>query len=239
MSRGAAVAGGRAVAVLGRVGLRRLLRSRTLWVTAIIAAGPPLVTALLISGHSKHAWSDAFNLVRTLLVVALPLFVSSAISEEIEDRTFTYLWSRPIPRWSMVFGKLAAGTPVAFVLLAACAVATAAASGDPSAQIGQALVALAIGVVAVGMASAGMASLAPHLAQRLTYAYLFMFDLLVGELPLSLQNLSMTYHVKQLAGLGETTSNLAGNTIGCLAIGGFWLALGLVRLGRAEYATDR
>ena len=39
-----------------------------------------------------------------LVVMALlsSVFVASSIGEEIEERTITYLWSRPLPRWTLL-----------------------------------------------------------------------------------------------------------------------------------------
>jgi hypothetical protein len=86
--------------------------------------------------------------------------------------------------------------------------------------------------------AAGFAALAPGLAQRLTYAYLFI-DLVVGDIPFSLQNLAVTYHARQLAGVNRPGDTPVADAIWCVAIGAAWLAVGLVRLRRAEYADDR
>ena len=43
-----------------------------------------------------------------LLTVIPPILVASSIADEIDDKTSAYLWSRALPRWSIVLGKFLA-----------------------------------------------------------------------------------------------------------------------------------
>lgn len=240
MSRGGTLSGVAAARILAGVALRRLLRSKTLWIVAVLALVPLIISAL-VSRAQGGSWRDGFELLTLFMVIVPPLLVAAAVSEEIEDRTYTYLWSRPFPRWSMVVGKVLAGAPIAIGLLGASAAATfqvTHASARADADLGRALLACVVGGLGVSMIAAGIAALAPRLAQRLTYAYLFV-DLALGQIDFSLQNLSITFHIRQVAGVTRTIDPALGGAIWCVAIGAFWLAIGLVRLRRAEYADDR
>src|SRR5215470_14840048 len=74
-----------------------------------LAAIPPIVAALAarFDRHNTPA-TIAVNLGWLLLLqVIVPLVTlvagSAVVAEEIEDRTITYLFSRPIPRASLLF----------------------------------------------------------------------------------------------------------------------------------------
>lgn len=242
MSDGARpVGGGRASLLVARVALWRLLRGRTVWLALLIAAVPVLLGALLGARGARDAWDDTFHLLVIFLVVVPPLVIGAAIAEEIEERTYTHVWSRPVPRWSLVTGVVLAGWPPLTALFAAAATAVfvLTGGGDPI-LLARGVGGGALGLFATGLASAGIAALAPGLAQRLTYGYLFV-DLVIGTLPLTLRNLSVTFHVRSLAGLAErgVPPATVGDAVWCLAIGATWLAVGLLRVRRAEYAADR
>src|SRR5262245_53382497 len=105
---------GAALATLVGVTLRRLSRQRALWVLLLISLLPAFLASFL------HGRTSIFDLVATsqLIVTALlaSVFVAASVGEEIEDRTTTYLWSRPIARWTIIVGKLLALAPVCGLL---------------------------------------------------------------------------------------------------------------------------
>ena len=123
-----------------------------------------------------------------VLAVVPAMFVASSIGEEIEDRTITYLWSRPLPRWHVIAGKLVALAPVAIGHLAPrlagrrCKVGTDA----PSRRDGRSS-ASPLPRVAISMVAAGIATLAPKHGMALAIIYMLLFDVPVGEIPASLQ----------------------------------------------------
>ena len=57
-----------------------------------------------------------------------------------------------------------------------------------------------------------------------------------GQLPFALQQVSITYQIRQLAGVA-TERSVGGGVIGCLAIGGVWALLGALRLRRGEHGS--
>jgi ABC-type transport system involved in multi-copper enzyme maturation permease subunit len=117
-----------------RVTWRRLFRGRALAVSVLIAALPIALAAAMTGKPLIDGPAGAIQ----LLVLALlpPMFVASSLGEEIEDRTTTYLWSRPIARWTIVIGKLLALVPVSIVLVVGgFTLATQVAMGAPPAPI--------------------------------------------------------------------------------------------------------
>src|SRR5690606_7620661 len=99
------------------VSLRRLLRSRAVWVVGAIAMLPVVLAAAL---KTKGDVTEVISVIELGVMAVLPcVFVASSIGEEIEDRTTTYLWSRPLARWMLVVGKLLALAPLSALLVVA------------------------------------------------------------------------------------------------------------------------
>src|SRR5262249_18729219 len=107
---------------LAAITLKRLGRGKALWIGALSAALPP-VFGIAFSATRLHAHGgtrapdDLFSITVGLLAMLPAMFVGSSIGEEIEERTSTYLWSRPIARWAVLAGKLCALTPIVIALI--------------------------------------------------------------------------------------------------------------------------
>ena len=222
--------------LIAGVTLRRLVRGRALWVAGAIAALPIAFAALLREGNARPAGTIVdVTMFETLVLAVLPaLFVASSIGEEIEDRTTTYLWSRPIPRWAVLIGKLGALVPVIIALVLpswVIALQVGAETWPSAASFGG----LAVGALALSAAAAAIATLVPKHGMALTICYMLFFDLPVGALPASLRELSVTHHVRVIADmLGRTDESAALAVVGCLSICAFWLTVGLARIRRLE-----
>jgi ABC-2 type transport system permease protein len=100
-----------------------LTRGRRLIVVALLLAIPPLL-ALVYRGSEARPDGAMFSvqMVETLLLpLLIPLtaliLASSALGNEVEDRTLLYLALRPIPRWFIAVGKLLAVTLVTVALI--------------------------------------------------------------------------------------------------------------------------
>jgi ABC-2 type transport system permease protein len=91
----------------------RLLSSRRAIFCFVLALLPALV-AFIVAMLSQRA-TPAFLAVniswKLLLQTIVPLVTliagSAVVAEEVEDRTITYLFTRPIPRASLLFGRYA------------------------------------------------------------------------------------------------------------------------------------
>ncbi len=220
---------GAILATLVGVSLRRVSRSRAVWVVAMIAALPTLLAAAMPHRHEAVATAAALELVVMLLLPCV--FVASAIGEEIEDRTTTYLWSRPIARWTLVVGKLLALAPLSALLVAGGWVMATQAAGSPFPL--QSAIAFAAGAVAVSVVAAGVALLVPKHGMAVSIAYLVIVDLVIGGIPASLQAISITRQVRLLADI-ESAPSLVTPAITLAAIAAVWLAIGLLRVRRLE-----
>lgn len=231
MTAGRRLAAGPALGAVAALTLRRLRRGRALRVAAAIAALP---VAYALAGSPRVAGSrGTASLVLELLLFAVlpPMLVAASIGEELEDRTGTYLWSRPIPRWTIVVGKLAVLGPLAAAMLAVSWL-VAARLGDGAFPPARAVLALGAGALAAAAVAAGLALLAPRHALAVATAYLLFFDLPVGELPVSLRQLSVSHHTLALSGLKDGDGGAA--LLALALLGGGWLVVGLRRLRRLE-----
>lgn len=219
--------------VLAQLALTRLLRGRAVWVSAVIAA-LPVVFAAAVRSLRQHANIEVDVLAfETLLLAVLPgMFVGTAVGEDIEDRTTSYLWSRPVPRWSVLAGKLLALAPATALLVVASWIA-AVYAGSLALPSGLSIAALGAGALAVCCVSAGIAALVPKHGMPLTIAYMLFFDLPVGAMPVSLAELSITHQLRAVAQLGSDDAP-SGGAIGLAVLATCWLALAVWRMRRRE-----
>ena len=216
---------------------RRMVRGRTIWVAWGFAALPLLLAMTMKQAEKPLEWSELFIPIGLLGAILAPMFMASSLAEEIEDKTFTYLWSRPIPRWSVVFGKLLASIPIAGgILCGAAAVCFAFAEGGTSEVLARGIGALLAQTIGMCMVSAGFAILVPRAGMVVTYGYAVL-DYTVGWMPFSLRNLSVQHQAREIAGVGGEDKALVWSLVWLLAIGAFWMAVAFWRLGRAEFST--
>ncbi len=221
---------GTVLATLVRVTLLRLFRGRAIIVSLLIAALPVLLAALLSGARTNHN-SEPIDAVQLLVLALLPpMFIASSLGEEIEDRTTTYLWSRPIPRWSIVVGKLLALVPLAVALVVAGRILSYVVDvGHP--PEGHDILAFAFGAVAIGVMTAGIATLVPKHGMALSIVYLVVVDLALAVIPASINSISIT---RQVGLLAESSSGTIQPAITMIAIAGAWLAVALWRIRRLE-----
>lgn len=221
---------------IARVTTRRLLRGRALWVGAVIALLPSGYAALT-AARREEGFADplsVFGFVQLVLAVLPALFVASSIGDDIEDRSITYLWSRPIPRWSVAVGKLLAMLPVIWGLsIASWCVAIVAGAGEPTvASIG----ALVIVGTALSIVAAAIATLAPRYGMALTVVYMLFVDLPLGVMPAAIKNVSITEHGRSIANLKQVEDALSAPEacVGIAIIAAIWAAIGLWRIRQLE-----
>ncbi len=222
---------------LAAVTLKRLGRGKALWIGALIAALPP-VFAIVFSAtnlHTRHVTpvpDDLFTISVGLLVMLPAMFVGASIGEEIEERTSTYLWSRPIARWAVLAGKLCALTPVVIVLIVGGWYAGVMIWAEAAPSL-TSCVALAAGCVATSVVAAGIATVVPKHGMALTIGYMLV-DLFIGAMPFSLNELSITNQTRELANLFGGQPAIVTPLIAMLAVSGLWGAVGFVRIRRLE-----
>lgn len=221
------------IRVLASVTFLRLLRGRALWVALLVGALPCLY-ALMMRGRDPAGIGDelfAFEIL--VLGILAPMFVANTLGEEIEERTTTYLWSRPIPRWAVLAGKLATVIPI--VLAIGCA------SWLVSAQIAWSLVppaqtflSLVIGAITLSCLAAMFSTLAPKHGMALSICYLLFLDLPAGVLPAALQEASITHQLRTVSGMWPSDGTFVEGMIGVALITAFTAALATWRIRRLE-----
>ena len=220
---------GAALSALARLTLVRLLRGKLKWVSIAISFLP--VAIATGAGHEPEtALKVTFGIEMLVLAILPPLFAAPAIGEELEDRTATYLWSRPLPRWSILAGKLLALAPLMMTIVVGTWIASiVVALHKPPPPI--TIVAIAAGALALSIVSAGIATLAPKRGMAFAIVYI-LIDLSLGGIPAGSRWLSVTHATRILAGFGSA-SPVAGG-IALVVLSAIWLAVAFRRIGRIE-----
>ncbi len=217
---------------MAAVTLKRLLRGRAIVVAGVIAL-LPVVYAAALGGTHGIAGDEIFVFEVLSASVLAPMFVAASIGEEIEDRTTSYLWSRPIPRWSIVAGKLVALVPIATAILVASwllASQVAWHTVPPLRTSG----ALALGTLVLSLVSAGIASLAPRHGMALTICYILFFDSPLGVLPATFAQLSVTHQIRALSGLWPSEAGVASPLLALAIQAAVYSALAALRMRKLE-----
>lgn len=214
--------------------LTRLLRGKTLWIGLVVACLPVLFAIVLRASFADNSKIASQVLAfETLLLVVLPaMFVGASVGEDIEDRTATYLWSRPVPREAVIAGKLLALIPivVALVIASWLAGATAGTEVAPSAA---SVAGVGAGALAASLTATGIATLVPKHGTALTVVYMLLFDMPVGVLPASLRYLSVT-HLSHAIADPRAEEALLVCAIGLAILSAIWLAIAILRIRRIE-----
>ncbi len=229
--------------LIARLTWKRLARGRALWVTLALLSLPTLVA---VTQNRANAWVSTYQVVLLLLAIVPPLHLATAVSDEIDDNTFTYLWSRPVPRWSLVTGKIVGLVPALIgVVCAAAAVAFFAAGGEDVGQLVDGMLGIAVGVTATGMLALGIGASSPRYPLAISAAYLLMLDMIIGKLPVAISAISITFHVGVIAQMPlnraqkavELDTDPVTSAVWALSIGAIWLGVALWRIRVSEYAT--
>lgn len=222
------------------------------------------ITALRVNGQAM-AGTSLFGLMLWLLflrfaVPVLAVFYGTAlIADEVDDRTLTYLFTRPIPRGSVLLGKYLAylactslvvlpGVMLTYFLL------------TPVTQIGTTFVSLLVdlGLLAAGLMTYGalFALVGAWFRRPLVVAPAFVFgwESVVLLLPGSLKQLTVAYYLQGLVphampADGGLTALLQGlvtespstpaalAALAAMTIGALWLATREVE--RREYVLPQ
>lgn len=210
---------------------KRLFRGRAVWICAAIAGLP---TLLAFATRGERDSVEAVAVIQIVVTALLSsVFVASAIGEEIEERTITYLWSRPLARWTIMIGKVLALAPISLALtLAGWFVAAQIATGAPPEP--STLFAFGAGAIATSMVAAGIATLVPRQGMALSIIYLVIIDIAIGVMPVSIHEIAVSYHVISLTGLDPNMASAPHAAIGLAIIGAVWLTIGMLRIRRLE-----
>jgi ABC-2 type transport system permease protein len=142
------------ISTVYRLALRLLVTRGRLIALVTVGAIAVLLGAVVRAGgaevdKSKAVYDviDGYCLGVLAPVVAL-VFASAALGDPAEDGTLVYLWLKPVARWRVVVGALAASLSVALPLVVVPTVVAAALSGVGHGVVGAAVAASVLSVVA-------------------------------------------------------------------------------------------
>jgi ABC-type Na+ efflux pump permease subunit len=246
-----------AAKVHARMSWLRLRRGRLVWAAAALWA-LPLVYAvgLAIAGHwGRGFFDEVCELYFRFLVPFVPALVAaSAVAEEIENKTFTFVFARPAPRASMVLGKWAAATLPSLAilvpsLLVAWVVAQLRFPGDMATtwvHLLRVAAAATLGLLAYGALAMALGTLFSRHPVVAVLGYLLVIEVGLGAAPLVLHLLAIGWHLRNVAELPlPATTVLAvevpawASALVALVITPALLALTGMSVAGAEYRTDR
>jgi ABC-type transport system involved in multi-copper enzyme maturation permease subunit len=243
--------------VYARMSWLRLRRGRLMWAAAALWA-LPLVYAvgLAIAGHwGRGFFDDVCELYFRFLVPFVPALVaSSAVAEEIENKTFTFVFARPAPRASLVVGKWAAATlPSLAVVVPSLALAWLAAHVRFPADMAETWphllrveAAAVLGLLAYGGLALALGTMFSRHPVVAVLGYLLVIEVGLGAAPIVLHLMAIGWHLRNVADLPlPSTAFLAldvpawVSAIVAAAVTPFLLWLTAVGVNGAEYRTDR
>jgi ABC-type transport system involved in multi-copper enzyme maturation permease subunit len=219
-----------AARVMAGIEFKRLLRRRGLWVTGGIAWLPALIPLI---EQNRRAWLDLPGATVAAMAVCAPLMVASLVADDIQNKTSSYLFTRPPRRRGIFLGKLAAALPALVLLMCLPVVVSFLVSVNAPMsvlhELGNTLFGVAAGALATGTVAGAWGAVFPRRALPAAVGYLFLFDTGLAIIPFSINNLSMTRHAVKLA----EGANPVVPLLWLAALTGIWLAVGMWRFERA------
>jgi ABC-2 type transport system permease protein len=174
-------------------------------ISSLTLLGPPRVQGARIGGEALFGLMIWVLYVRFIIPVLGVFYGTSLIADEVEDKTITYLFTRPIPRAAVLFGKYAAYLVcTALIVLPSVVVVYFLIVPIRGGSIGAAFPSLVadLGVMAVGLASYGalFGFVGARLKRPLVIGLVFAFGWEPGVLlfPGYLKRLTVAYYLQAL-----------------------------------------
>ncbi len=225
-----------ATLALARLALTRALRGKALWV-AVATVGLPVLWAAA-SGEMKDGpeaiWEGTFVIALLALPVVPSVLIGPSLADEIDDKTSAYLWSRALPRWTIVVGKLLSLAPVAALIMAtglASAWAMLGPKAPPTDVALRGVAALAAAGLVGSMMVTALALLVPRQAIAVAVIYL-LIDAVIGALPFGLARVSLVFATRAIAGFHE--AGVTGGLMTMAAISAVAMFIALRRIAAIE-----
>ncbi len=203
---------GQATRIYAEMSWMRLRRGKMVWLCLALLALPVVIAGVLAAAGQwgRGLFDSLLEIQFRFLIPFLPaLLASSAVAEEIEERTFTFLFARPAPRPSLVLGKylaiavpLAAATALSVAL--SFAISMARFPSDASALVPHLLRAEAAALLGV-LAFTALAIVIGAIFTRHPFVavigYLLIVEAGIGSLPILLNLIAVSWHLRNLAEL--------------------------------------
>jgi hypothetical protein len=224
------------VVTIARLAWMRMWRGKLIWVTGILLVLPILAALAVVFGPDHHhadRWNDVAEMTfRSLVLLAPVLHLAPVLGEELDGKTYTYLWSRPLSRQAVVLGKLLAFTP-AMAIAAAAVVAAAYMIIQPGEDnLLRVIGATVAGVVAASAFAVGIGSLLPRHPLVLALAYVMFAEQILPSVP-AVNNVATLYHVGVIAGI-DPSGDAGRSLVGLALLTGIWLGVAMWRASGLE-----
>jgi ABC-type transport system involved in multi-copper enzyme maturation permease subunit len=248
---------GEASRIYARMAWLRMRRGRVVWLAAAMFALPLVyVAGLAIAGHwGRGLFDDVCELYFLFLIPFVPALTASAtVAEEIENKTFTFVFARPAPRGAMVIGKLWAATvPAIFVVVPSLVIAWVVAQlrftsdmADTWPHLLRVELAAVAGLCAYGALSTAIGTLFSRHPLVAVLVYLMLIEAGLGSAPIVLNLITVHWHLRNIAELPlPDTAFMAltvpwwGSAIFAVLVTPLFVWLTNVAVNGAEYRTDR
>ena len=228
----------RACLILARLFLKQILRSKVVWIMGLIVSLPGIVAIALAEQDPAQAWMITVGISTSLLAIVPPVFAGGVVADELDSQTYTFLWSRPLPRWTVLVGKLLGAIPlVTAAVVASVVIGWSALDSEglvTTEQLRMACLGLAVGSVAACTISAGIGTLVVRHPIVAGIVYMLLLDVTMGAIPFSLRHISLSFQVSELAGVGEVGVSAIWSLAFIAGVTALWLGIGLWRIGRLE-----
>lgn len=110
--------------ILYKLTIRNMIRSKKMWFAVALSLLPLLITLLMAFEARKRTYSpflaeSLFFVVGFTLIVTALILAGGLMSDEVEDRTISYLLTLPVRRWDLYMSRaLAISVLVALLGLA-------------------------------------------------------------------------------------------------------------------------
>ncbi|MCC6995310.1 MAG: ABC transporter permease [Deltaproteobacteria bacterium] len=243
------------IAVVARIALARLTRGKAFYVSIGLLILPIAIATMV----KRPGTSDAFQIsILALTLQPLILFIpalhcAGMLADELDDRTYTYLFTHPIPRWTLVAGKLLTTYLVLLVgfTLSVLAQYQVFKSGgmprflDDGRNYGlpRVLVATSIGLLGSCCLAAAAGAVFPRRPFAAVFAWILGVEFIIGNIPTVLARVSLGSHIRRVAWglIGEQKvgmPSVSTSTLRLLELAALFLAIGIWRLSRAEYRSE-
>jgi ABC-type transport system involved in multi-copper enzyme maturation permease subunit len=245
--------------LMAAMSIRRARRGKLLWLTALVMALPVAAALLaLVSGNAGEAFYEKVLEVylRYLSPFVLSLYASFSVAEEVQAKTITYLFCRPVARWALPLGKYLAAVTVCAVLMCGSLLLVFIVSmlGEPSALmpgIGtllSGLLAVLLAAIHFGAVAAAFGAMITSYPFVLTLIYFMAVEVGFSFVPGWFKVVAMSVHLRVIAGLYKPASSMFVSDPDLsvkislpvvLAMTLVWLLVAIGWVSTTEYRTDK
>jgi ABC-type transport system involved in multi-copper enzyme maturation permease subunit len=245
--------------LLASLSLRRARRGRLFWLTAGILALPVAASLLaLVSGHGGLPFFDQLLdvFLRYLTPFIMALHASATVAEEVQGKTITYLFSRPVARWTLPIGKYLGNLVfnMMLLLIALAAIYLLAMIGERGGlflelpRLAMGLFAVALAAVLFGAMATAFGTMVTGFPFVATLIYILIVEVGFSFVPGWFKVTAMTVHLRAIAGLyhpkesmwlSDPQLTMAVSLPVVLTISAGWLLIAIAWVSSTEYRTDK